>query len=238
MGTPFFIFHGVSQYADVPLGFYYFSVIVLFYLHDQTSKSGYGFLLLAGLMAGFSVWTKDEGLFFTMSIPLSRWSVPKQTLKAYFITMVYFILGLLPVLLIILIFKTQLAPLNYMFSQDAQNLLTKLIDASRYSQTLKSFGINIINFGLFPKLSLIPVLGLYACLLGFSNRGNWGNIRAPLILLSLVSFGYFMVLICTTFELVYQLRAAVDRLFLHLWPSALFIYFIIVNAPTNLEKIQ
>ncbi|MGA3086831.1 MAG: hypothetical protein ABSE95_18930 [Thermodesulfobacteriota bacterium] len=238
MGTPFLIFHGVSQYADVPLGFFYFSVIILFYLHDQTSNPGYGLLFLAGLMAGFSGWTKNEGLLFTLSIPLARLAVPGQTLKAYSMTMLFFIIGLSPVLLIILILKTQLAPLNYLFSQDTQGLLPKVMDLSRYFQILKAFGINFINFGLFPKLSLIPLLGLYACLLGFSIRKNWGIIRAPLILLGLVSAGYFMVFLCTTFELTFQLRTTLGRLFLHLWPSALFIYFIIVNTPTNLEKTQ
>ncbi|MGC1401983.1 MAG: hypothetical protein WA974_03550 [Thermodesulfobacteriota bacterium] len=236
MGTPFLVFHGVSQYADVPLGFFYFSVIVLFYLHDQTSKSGYGLLFLAGLMAGFAGWTKNEGLLFTLSIPLARLAVPKQTLKAYSMTMLFFVIGLLPVLLIILIFKTRLAPLNYLFSQGTQGLLPKLMDLSRYFQILKAFGLNFINFGLFPKLSLIPILGLYACLLGFSIRKNWRNIRAPLILLGLVSAGYFIVFLCTTFELAFQLRTALGRLFLHLWPSALFIYFIIVNTPTFSKK--
>jgi hypothetical protein len=236
MGTPFLIFHGVSQYADVPLGFFYFSVIVLFYLYDQTSKPGYGLLFLAGLMAGFAGWTKNEGLLFTLSIPVARLAVPKQTLKDYSMTMLFFMIGLFPVLLIILIFKTRLAPLNYLFSQDTHGLLPKLMDISRYIQILKAFGLNFINFGLFPKLSLIPVLGLYACLLGFSIRKNWGNIRAPLILLGLVSAGYFMVFLCTTWELAYYLRTVLGRLFLHLWPSALFIYFIIVNTPTFSKK--
>jgi hypothetical protein len=240
MGTPFLIFHGVSQYSDVPLGFFYFSVIVLFYLHDQTSKPGYGLLFLAGLMAGFSGWTKNEGLLFTMSIPLARLAIPKQTLKAYSMTILFFIMGLLPVLLIILILKikTQLAPLNFSYSHDTKDLLSMLMDLSRYFEILKAFGMNFINFGLFPKLSLIPLLCVYACLLGFSIRKNWGNIRTPLILLGLVFTGYLMVFLCITNDLAYYLRAGLDRLFLHLWPSALFIYFIIVNTPTNLEKKQ
>ena len=42
LGTSFYLIHGASQYADIPLAFYFLSGIVLLSLSDQKPSNGYG----------------------------------------------------------------------------------------------------------------------------------------------------------------------------------------------------
>jgi hypothetical protein len=71
LGTPFYLIHGASQYADIPLAFYFISGIVLVSLSYREPSNGYGSSILAGLMFGFSAWTKNEGLVLAALIPLA-----------------------------------------------------------------------------------------------------------------------------------------------------------------------
>jgi hypothetical protein len=232
MGTPFFIVLGADQIADVPISFYFLTTIVLFYLYDQKPDAGYGLLIMAGLTAGLAGWTKNEGLLFIMSIPIARGAIPKQSWKTYSKTMLFFVLGLLPILFFILVFKIRLAPTSDLLgSQGKMDLLIKFTDFHRYFQIIKAFGITFFNFGLWPKISLIPLLILYAYLLGIKVRSNWGKIVAPLISLGILSFGFFLVFFFTSYDLAWYMRTTLDRLYLQLWPSLLFIYFILVNPP-------
>src|SRR5579859_8005355 len=59
LATPFFIELGTSQYADVPLAFYFLATVVLLCLYDSRpvdAKHSPGLLVLAGLAAGFAAW--------------------------------------------------------------------------------------------------------------------------------------------------------------------------------------
>ncbi len=89
LGTPFFLIHGASQYADIPLAFYLLSGIALLSLSDRRPANNYGASILAGLLIGFSAWTKNEGQVLAALIPLSllfvgalthRWKHPLETL--------------------------------------------------------------------------------------------------------------------------------------------------------------
>ena len=44
LGTPFLILHGASQYADVPLSFFFVATVVLLFLHAQRPAQ-MGFLI-------------------------------------------------------------------------------------------------------------------------------------------------------------------------------------------------
>src|SRR5438128_7423421 len=72
LGTPFLIKHGASQYADVPLGFFFLATLVLFSLREREAGDRNGLPALAGLMAGLAAWTKNEGSFFVLVVLVAR----------------------------------------------------------------------------------------------------------------------------------------------------------------------
>ena len=61
--TPFLIRHGASQYADVPLSFFFVATVALLFFHAE-SRSQNHLLTLAGMAAALSAWTKNEGVLF------------------------------------------------------------------------------------------------------------------------------------------------------------------------------
>ena len=62
--TPFFIEQGSSQYADVPLSFFFLASIALLSIYDQplAHNARYrGLMVFVGLALGCGAWTKNEG---------------------------------------------------------------------------------------------------------------------------------------------------------------------------------
>jgi hypothetical protein len=71
MGTPFFIVMGASQFADIPFALFVLATFVLLFLPDRSPKNPAGPLILAGIAAGLSAWTKNEGLLFALIVTVS-----------------------------------------------------------------------------------------------------------------------------------------------------------------------
>ncbi len=209
LGTPFFIKHGMSQYADVPLGFFFLATMVLFTLHERARKATPGLLTLTGMAAGFSAWIKNEGLLFLVAAIASHGAViiALKGWKTYLRQMLSFALGLLPVLIIIAYFKITLAPSN------------DLLSGFYFGEWYHLIGIP-------------PILGVY--LLGVGVKTNAED-RLPtlyaLLVLSLTLTGYFLVYVATPHDLLWHLRYSLDRLLLQLWPSFIFTYLLIVGRP-------
>jgi len=118
LGSPFFVRHGASQYADVPLSFFFLASLVLLCLSDRASSGGRGLLFLTGMAVGFGAWTKNEGMLFLVSMFLASAAVmiPKYGFKAYGGKVLGFAPGLVVVLPVIAYFKLQLAAPEPLFA--------------------------------------------------------------------------------------------------------------------------
>jgi hypothetical protein len=240
LGTPFFIRHGASQYADVPLAFFILATLVLFSLYDR-AKANAGLLVLAGLSAGFAAWTKNEGLQFVLLILLILVAVVvvREGWGAYRRQMIPFAVGLLPVLLVVVFFKLQ-APSFYLVTGARAEGLTatvhRLFDLSRYAVTGRWFMYELFegSFGDW-YINLLPILPFYALLLGRNREQDDSKslITASVTLFLMVS-GYFMVFIVSpdiSVSITEHIAWALDRLLLQLWPSAIFALFLFINTP-------
>jgi hypothetical protein len=235
--TPFFIRHAASQYADVPLGYFFLATFVLLALHDGLSKSDDNFLILAGVTAGLSAWTKNEGLLFLGAIASARLLAvaPAEGLRCYFRQMLSFAKGLIPVGLVILYFKVALAPSSYLTArQGSGTIVEKFFDPSRHFQVWKTLVSRVIEFGNW-SISVPLILALYLLLLGgkVSEKEKPGVIAAG-VTLSLLLLGYSVIFVITPLDLAFHLSTSVDRLLLQLWPSFIFFFFTIVCP---IEKI-
>jgi hypothetical protein len=232
LGTPLLITHTASQYADVPLGFYFLATLVLISLHDSLANNAGEFMLLAGITAGLSAWTKNEGLLFVISIVVARLVcvVPVRGAKVYFKQMLFFMTGLTPILLIILYFKINLAPPNYVVAlQGSSDIVVKLLDWSRYALVWETFAKQIPEFGGW-AVSIPLLLVFYLLIVGTAvNRRSKLSIGTSLITLFLMLVGYSVIYVVTPIDVKFQLDTSLNRLLLQLWPGFVFTYFLAVR---------
>jgi hypothetical protein len=241
LGTPFFINHGASQTADVPLGFFILSSFVLLSFNDASLDGYPPLVILAGTAAGLSAWTKNEGLLVFLSILLSSFVIALQ-LKGWRLSLkqvCFFLMGGLPLLVTIIYFKTQMAPPNDLLgAQSIQIVLQRLTQFPRYLMALKHFLIEVWQFGDWP-VSFPVLLAFYILLMGVSsNRGREPHVGTALLTLSLVVIGWFFVYVMSSPDLVIHLNHSLNRLFLQLWPSSIFVFFLIVRTPERALMIK
>ena len=238
MGMFRFIRQGAMQCADIPFSFYLLAVIVLFYLYEKTCEKNRKLLFLAGAMAGFAAWTKNEGLLLLLSVFIAHVivTVPVKGFKTYTKELTAFLAGLLPLILIIAYFKTQLVPPNDLIAgQTGHSAIDRLTDYSRIMVISKSFWNEF--FGIVKgRIIIFPLL---IFMLGFKHSKEFK--RSHYLASSVLFFmlvGYFTVYIFTPHDLKWHLETSLKRLFLHLLPSAIFIFFTMLKAPEEIAKTK
>jgi hypothetical protein len=227
LGTTFFVDLGSSQYADVPLGFFMLAATALVVLHDRSGAGDGRLLVLAGLMAGCAAWTKNEGLLFLVAVVLARvalgarphgWRRSGRELLA-------FGLGLLPLAVILLSFKTQFAPPNDLVAeQGLRATVARLLDGSRYVVVGQAFATEVRHIGPWA----VVLLAGYFVLLGRAPRPGSAF---PLLVVGLMTAAYALVYLTTPRPLTWHLATSLDRLLMQLWPTALLAYFLAVATP-------
>lgn len=251
MGTPFFIFMGSSQFADVPLAFFILATLVMLFLPARSPAIPAGPVILAGLAAGLCAWTKNEGLLFVplvtgcLLIPAAVRGGWRGALQRT----AWFLAGALPVLMIVIIFKLRLAPANdLMAGLSLEALSGRLFDWDRYAAIARAFFVTGISFtqGLIdvrvgmqinPGAVSVLLLAVYLLLTGVKTdvRDRTGLIETTsAVCLTLV--GYFFVYVLTPLDLNYHLATSLNRLFLQLWPGIIFLVFMIAAPPEQVSR--
>jgi Dolichyl-phosphate-mannose-protein mannosyltransferase len=252
MATPSFIEQGTSQYADIPLSFFILATVVMLCLGDATCRTSpppAGWMALAGLAAGFAAWTKNEGLLFLCSLLLARFLMlargkhigqAGETLAQPRSFTLLFV-SALPILLIIVWFKRFIAPPGDLFV-DSAITFHKFSNLARYAAICKWFGKQFFRFGhwLWVPGSLL-VVGIF---LAFRNWGSQNRqdyvaagpetgLRLGVVALTITLCGYFLIYVITPYDVYWHLRFSLNRLFLQLWPSAIFLCFLQIRVGTG-----
>ncbi len=239
LSTPFFVEQGTSQYADVPLSFFYLAAISLLSVNDHFSAASptarsKSLIALAGSAAGFAAWTKNEGLLFLLAFAIAQIVTAARSKAANheargrsedWTGAVPMFVGMLPVLLVIVWFKHFIAPEGDLFP-DRAAAIQKLADASRYKITFNWFWKEFFRFGdwlLLPATVVIPLLYIPA------NKSDQTRARqgfqTAIVAIGLTLAGYFAIYVITPHDLYWHLRNSLGRLFLQVWPSAIFMFF-------------
>ena len=240
--TPFFIEQGTSQYADVPLSFFILAAVSLHCLHDAIAPSDdrtNRLLVLAGVNAGFAAWTKNEGLLFLAALIAARaFTVMRrtrqtpqpraQTTRSFLALLI----GTAPAVALIAWFKHYIAPPGDLFP-DRALAMHKLFEPARYGAVLRWYGKEFLRFG---EWLLIPGTLLLIVFYFLLNRKAEPQIprlgpgfAASYLALSLTLAGYFVIYLITPRDIYWHLRNSLNRLFLQLWPSAIFLFFLLVT---------
>ncbi len=229
--THFFMRLGASQYADVPIGFFMLATVVAFSLKDGNREKSPIMYSLAGITAGLAAWTKNEGMLFVLAILVARLVsailAGTESRKGLIGEIAFFCAGLAPILAVVVFFKLRYAPPNDLVrDQGAGLILARITDLHRYVMIVKAFSREIVRWGN----GLFPILVLYALFSGI--RYNSGHLR---VILTCVAFlvlmlcGYFLVYVCTPNDLAWMLGGSFERLLLQLWPTFLFVLFLILT---------
>jgi hypothetical protein len=233
---PFLFFRvGTYLYADTPVGFFLLAALVLFCLHDRgAGGEGRRLLMMAGMMAGFAAWTKNEGLLFVAAVVAARLAAVgvTQGVRPCLRQMLPFAAGAVPVLLVVVYFKAAIAPANDLVAgQGFQATAGRLLDFSRYVLILKYC---VIQFTGFRKWYAHPtyLLAVYAWLLGVKvGRAGRTSLLTLSATLGLIAAGYFFIYVTTPRDLEWHLTFSLDRLLIQLWPGLVLLYFFSVRSP-------
>lgn len=235
LGTPFLISHGASQYADVPLSFFFAATVALLFFQAE-SPSKKHFLILAGMAASFSAWTKNEGILFLVLLLLLHFAVTNlvKGRKNWGSEAVALLMGALPVIGVVILYKVHLAATNDVIAaQGLGSTVPKLLDMSRYHLVARQFGKELFSFGGWsPTFALPLLLFFYFLLLGTKiEKEHVATTSIAVLLPIFMIICYFFVYITSQQDLAWHLESSLSRLLLQVWPLAILAYFAIVQPP-------
>ena len=247
--TPFFIEQGASQYADIPLSFFFLATVALLHLYQQRSAEiadgrPLGLLVLVGLAAGFAAWTKNEGVLFLVAflvsqiLSVSRWRRPPASGQLPLTSareLAVLLLAIAPLLLLITWFKHSLAPPGDLFA-GPETMIQKILSPARYWVILRWYARQFLRFGswVVPATALLIALRFLIPSSGIRRRdtARWSSVMTLVLTLS----GYFAIYVITPNDLYWHLRFSLNRLFLQVWPTAIFLFFLFVGRRARVES--
>jgi hypothetical protein len=227
LGTPALLTRAISQYADVPLAAYLLAAAALAARGlSATDTERPRLLLLAGLAASLGAWTKNEGLVSLLLLAaVLAWPALRAPERRRWRDAGTFLLGAVPVLLLLAWFKLRWAPTNDLVANTTTaGLAARLLDPSRLA---------VIGWAFLQRLWRFGDWGLALPLVVLSWPVRWWQRRhepthpaqpAQTLLLRLsvlLPLAYAAIYLATPSELHTHLESSLDRLLLHWWPIAL-----------------
>jgi len=240
LGGVSLIVHGANQYADVPVSYFVVATLGLLCLQDRNPEDP-RFSILAGLMAGFAAWTKNEGELFLVAVIAARaWAISRYgnpaALKRQLLRLAA---GFAAPLAVITFFKLRFAPANDLLARRPQQIFTHLADIARWITVLEEYIREPFRFGYY-LVPIVLVLGLYWYLLRFNvEQQDRPAIATILVTLGLTLAGEFMIYVALPGDASWQVTTSFERLLLQLWPSALLAFFMAANTPQLFrEKVK
>jgi hypothetical protein len=232
LGTASFLSLSTALYGDVPLSFYILATVALLCLQDRHPED-LRFGVLAGLMAGFAAWTRNEGALFLAAVVIARAIaiVRFHDRQSFLRSLLTLLAGLAAPLAVVIYFKTRVAGPDDAFSVAPPAVLQNLADPSRWILTIEALVAGAFKFGAF----LVPIalfLALYWYFVRFqvdSSDGQALTTGATALLLTLAA--QLLMNILFAGNLPVELNTSVERYLLQLWPAALLLFFLATGQP-------
>lgn len=231
-----FINLGAYQMADVPIGFFMLSTTIILTLKDYGALQNNRLTVLAGITCALAAWTKNEGLLFVLAVVISRITLylTKRDIRHYFRETLFFSFGFIPIIAVLLFFKIKYSPPNdLMAAQTLSFAVPKLLDISRYVLVGRWFLREITHFGN----GVTVVFFVYLVLAGveLDERKIQPLISTGVLLVTMLC-GHFFIYIVSPFDLNWHLSSSSQRLLIQLWPTLLFLAFLITRPLFDRES--
>jgi len=226
--SPTFLGAAMIQYADVPLSFYFLLSVVLLHYADRARRADKGLYVLAGLAAGCAALTKNEGSLFLVVLALSRLVhlALRRQVRQGLRDLVPIALGLAPLLLVLLYYKSFTSP-NEIIAAQHGGLFAKMFTSSRYLTILKAartaifYPENLASVTGFKVVFnwQVPAFALFCLLVGFERKRALHASVLPVAFIAILLYlGYFVVYLLTPYELAWHLRTSLERLLAQVAP--------------------
>ncbi|HYP08839.1 MAG TPA: hypothetical protein VER03_21585 [Bryobacteraceae bacterium] len=195
-----------AQYADIPLAYFFVAAVAMMLVERP---------VLAGIFAGLATFTKNEGVAFLVVVAVAvLLTARKQILPL--------LAGAAPAALVTAIFKLVLAAgvePSHMGSANTGQIGT----------ILSAYSSEFLNLGAGWYHPLLPVAAL-AVLWGIDKRFQRPAFTALGIAVAMLAI-YFGVILFTRDDVTWQLGTALTRLYVQVWPTALFGCIFLLRSP-------
>lgn len=232
LGTPLLVLSAASQYADVPLALYLLLTAVALLLYEQSDGAQPGLLILAGLTAGLSAWTKNEGILFSACVVVSWVGMRMKGARTNAVELAWFVGGCIPVAAVVALFKLTLAPPNDLLAGlHWQTLADRLFDISRYGAiAVWLFRAVLFYAGIAALLWLVSARGLQ------ENVFRRTAVVVPAGALVLLACGYIAAYLVSPHEVSWHVRTSAPRLLLQLWPAVVLTVFAATRSWDHIDE--
>jgi hypothetical protein len=236
LGTASFVALSAALYGDVPLSFYILATLALLALQDRHPRGHHAkdlhpkdlrWSALAGLMAGFAAWTRNEGAIFIAAVILARaFGLLRFGDRAAILPqLLRFLAGLAVPLAVVVIFKLRVAGPSELLSMPVPAILKHLADAGRWITMLEGLVAVLFTFGRF-LIPIVLALGLYWYFVRFRvDPRDRAALASAGLALALTLIAQLLVDILYVDNLPVEISTSFERILLQLWPAALMIFF-------------
>jgi hypothetical protein len=231
--TPAVILQGASQYADVPLSYYFLAAIVTLAWYEIDQDRATGLLVLCGIFAGLAIWTKNEGWSLLIALVISkaifdRLARPPGQRSSEWL---YLAAGLVPFLVVVGIFKASTPAPNDLFTgRQMAEIWAKLVDPARYYLILREVVGQIFEFGA-GLVGAYVILIFYLMIQGVEWEPYKKVVLLAMTVLGLTTLQYLVVYLITPNDLQWQLETSIARLVMQVYPSIIFVVFLASKTP-------
>jgi len=241
MSLPVFTWTAASQYADLPLAFYFLAALVCILLYFNENRRSL-YLPAAGIAAGFALWTKNEGTSFALAAGITlaavlfaapgKWKpLPFYESKSARIRpLLLFAAGLLPALLLYAAFKGWMVPPTDLFNRrEPADYLLLAGDPNRWRLIAQAVWDQFLHWGGW-RIPFLPALGVFLLAAGPRlPRESRAGVLAAGGILALTYAQYMAIYLITPHDLAWHMQTSIGRLYNQLLPGALLVLMCLIR---------
>jgi 4-amino-4-deoxy-L-arabinose transferase-like glycosyltransferase len=226
LATPGLLLFSTFQTADIPLTYFFLASASLFVL--AANENNRSLLFLSGLMAGLSAWTKNEGLpFLVLTVIFAGLIFGVRKAYTHILSL---LAGTVFPLLIIFLFKILISVNNDLFTNNSlPEIIGKILDPARYLQVITYLTTELLHLGNWP-FSILTLLIIYGWIVGIRKPNHMAEKASWLVPVSQLGT-YLLIYVVTPHDLQWHMNYSMSRLLIHLFPLALFSFFLFVKTP-------
>jgi hypothetical protein len=220
-----------AQYSDLLQGLAFLSGLVLLEgadtLNTTRARIEPRALVAAGLAIGLSCWIKNEGWPFALAaLGVAAWRFRLRGIQ-------WVAVGVVPGFLATAALKVFFVQgREDMFPSTAAETLQKLAGAGRWWQAALGFGKAIFDAGS-PWTHPVLLAAVLAAALRFvpaAERRARLWLWIPIVATTAAEYGLYLI---TTSNLDWHISTTVNRLVAQLWPSLIWLSFLLLRAPED-----
>ena len=215
---PAFLRASASQLADVPLACCYLATLVALTIGAHGERGRW--FALAGLSAGAAMWTKNEGVLFFVCAFVGLLAAAARSgdgRREAGRRIGEFVVAAAPFLVAIFVLRSMAIQSDLIAGQSAAAAWQRITSLDRYGE--------IVRYGATLVVTMPDVIGAIGLAAYVGLRGLARDLRPAMRVvgtLALTTCGYGALYVVTPYELSWHLTTSADRLFVQLWPSAVF----------------